>query len=291
MGLRFRFNATLILVFLLGLGGAAYVFYDLLQRNARDEVVRTAGLMMEAAIAIRGYTVDQVKPHLELQLTRAFLPQSVPAYAATEILNDLQAAHSEYSYKEATLNPTNPRNRATDWETDLVNEFRRDGELKEMVGTRNTPTGPSLYIARPIKIAKEACLVCHTTPAKAPETMVKVYGNANGFGWNLDETIGAQVVSVPMSVPIENARRAFVTFLGALCAVFLVVFIVLNILLNRLIIGPITRVSRAAERVSTGDFDIPEFDDAGKDEISGLARAFNRMRRSLEQAMKMISDR
>jgi len=291
MGLRFRFNATLILVFLLGLGGAAYVFYDLLQRNARDEVVRTAGLMMEAAVAIRGYTVDQVKPHLELQLTRSFLPQSVPAYAATEILNDLQEAHSEFSYKEATLNPTNPRDRATDWETDLVNEFRRDGELKEMVGTRETPTGPSLFIARPIKIANKACLTCHTTPDMAPETMVKVYGNANGFGWTLNEIIGAQVVSVPMSVPIANAQRAFVTFLGALCAVFLIVFIVLNILLNRLIIGPITRVSRAAEQISTGDFDIPEFDDAGKDEISGLARAFNRMRRSLEQAMKMISDR
>ena len=121
--------------------------------------------------------------------------------------------------------------------------------------------------------------------------MVKLYGTANGFGWNLDEVIGAQVVSVPMSVPIDNAQRALVTFLGALCGVFLFVFVVLNILLNRLIIGPIRRMSQAADEISTGNFEIPEFEAGGKDEISGLARSFNRMRRSLEQAMKMIADR
>jgi protein-histidine pros-kinase len=277
-----------VVVFLLGLGVTAYVSHRLLVHNAREEVARNAGLMMETALAIRGYTVAQVRPHLEMQLMRVFLPQTVPAYAATETLNELRKKHSEYFYKEATLNPTNPRNRATDWEADIVNQFRNQPTLKEMVGERETPTGPALYIARPIQITNPACLACHSTPAAAPATMIKLYGTANGFGWKHNEIIGAQVVSVPMAVPLKNAQTAFYTFMASLVAVFVVVFVALNLMLSWLIIRPIARMSHAADEVSTGNFEVAELPEAGKDEIALLGRAFNRMRRSLHKAMQMI---
>ena len=134
MGLRLKFNLVLLVVFVLGLGVSAYISHSLLVRNAREEVTRNAGLMMEAALAIRGYTVSQVRPHLEMQLMRAFLPQTVPAYAATETMKELRKRHPDYFYKEATLNPTNPSNRASDWEADLVHQFRNQPNTKEMVG-------------------------------------------------------------------------------------------------------------------------------------------------------------
>ena len=143
MGLRLKFNLVL-LVFALGFAITAYVSWNLLQRNAREEVVRNADLMMEAALAIRSYTVDQVRPQLDLQLMRVFLPQSVPAFAATETLGQIKKKYADYSYKEATLNPTNPRNRAADWEADLVHEFKNRSTLAEMIGERDTPTGRAL---------------------------------------------------------------------------------------------------------------------------------------------------
>ena len=82
--------------------------------------------MMEAALASRNYTNTQIKPLLETQLKYVFLPQTVPAYAATEQFNDLRKTHQDYAYKEATLNPTNPRDRASDWEADVVQIFRAD---------------------------------------------------------------------------------------------------------------------------------------------------------------------
>jgi protein-histidine pros-kinase len=118
--------------------------------------------------------------------------------------------------------------------------------------------------------------------------MLKLYGPANGFGWKHNEIVGAQIVSVPMSLPISNARRAFLTFMGSLTAVFALAFVALNVMLTRIIVVPVARMSRAADQVSTGNFEVPEFPDAGKDEIAQLARAFNRMRRSLQTAMKMI---
>ena len=288
MGLRLKFNIVLVVVFLLGLGVTGYVSHDLLHRNARDEVLRSAGVMMEAALSMRSYTVGQITPHLSYKLTQEFLPQSVPAYAATEIMNSLRKKYPDYWYKEATLNPTNPRDRAVEWEADLVSAFRNQPELKQLSGVRATPTGRSLYLTRPLAIRDPACLACHSVPSAAPVTLVKRYGDRNGFGWKLNEVVGAQVVSVPMDLPIRNANRAFLTFMTSLGAVFVTLFVILNVMMSALIVRPITRMSRAANQISTGDLGIPEFAESGKDEVALLAKSFNRMRRSLEKAIELI---
>jgi protein-histidine pros-kinase len=118
--------------------------------------------------------------------------------------------------------------------------------------------------------------------------MIQLYGSANGFGWKHNEIVGAQIVSVPMSVPIRNAQHAFLTFMGSLAAIFALTFLALNVMLTRIIVRPVARMAHAADQVSVGNFEVPEFADGGKDEIAQLGRAFNRMRRSLQTAMKMI---
>jgi len=288
MGLRLKFNVVLVLVFGAGIGVSAWVSHRLLQDNAKEEVLRNAGLMMEAALAIRGYTVSQVKPRIEHHLADEFMPQSVPAYAAAETFKTLRKKYPDFSYKEATLNPTNPANRTVEWESDIVNHFRNAGVSSgEINGERDTPAGRMLYIARPIQIKDPACLACHSVPSAAPASMIKLYGESNGFGWKHMEVIGAQVVSVPMTLPIHNANEAFKVFMGSLAAIFVVTFIVLNLMLSVMIIRPISRMSASADKISTGDFNVPEFQ-AGKDEIGVLGTSFNRMRRSLAKALKLI---
>lgn len=288
MGLRLKFNIVLVLVFAAGIGVSAWVSQRLLQDNAKEDVLHNAGLMMEAALSIRGYTVQQVKPHLEDKLQTVFLPQSVPAYSATEIFNSLRKKYPDYSYKEATLNPTNPRDRAVEWEADIVNAFRADPSKTQVTGERMAASGPQLYLARPIQIKDPACLACHTTAEIAPASMVKLYGPSNGFGWKHMEIIGAQIVSVPMALAQKNAQEAFRAFLFSLSAIFAVAFVVLNAMLSFMIIRPISRMAEAADKISTGDFDVPEFSGKGKDEIAALGVSFNRMRRSLQKALKLI---
>jgi hypothetical protein len=167
-----------------------------------------------------------VKGRPEELLDNEFHPQSVPAFAATEIFRYLREKFPDYFYKESTLNPTNPRDRATDWESDVVNQFRAGSSLAEFIGTRAASTGTALFLARPIKVNNVSCLECHSTPDKAPTEMIKLYGGDNGFGWKLDDVIGAQIVSVPVSVPVrmaENAFRAIVVWLaGAFGGILLV---------------------------------------------------------------------
>lgn len=288
MGLLVRFNLVLVGVFCAGLGATAFLSRDMLQHNAREEVIEEARLILDAATAVRAYTVDHVRPHLASQMNEVFLPQTVPAFAATETINKLRRHYGDYSYKEATLNPTNPRNRTVDWEADVVQHFRQYPDVREVIAEREAAGGRSLYIARPIQVSNPACLQCHSTPAAAPPSMLRVYGEANGFGWHQGEVVGAQIVNVPMAVPLQHADRTFITFMASLGGIFLGVFLALNLMLGWLIIRPVRRLSQAADRISTGDFTEPEFAEGGRDEVSMLGASFNRMRRSLEKAMQMI---
>jgi protein-histidine pros-kinase len=289
MKLIVKFNLVLIVVLTVGLLLSGVMSYSILQNNARQEIVERAGMLMEAAMAVRSYTVNEIRPLLAKQMQKSFLPQTVPAYAATQAFNKMRETHPEYSYKEATLNPTNPRNRATDWEADIVQAFRNRTD-NEVIGERSTPTGDSLYLARPIKIKDGGCLVCHSTVEVAPPTMLARYGDANGFGWKMDEIIGAQIVSVPMSVPVNAAKKAFYTFMGLLAGVFVFTIVVMNLMLRLFVIKPVTSMSHIADEISRGKMDTAEFSEKGNDEISLLGSAFNRMRRSLEKAMKMLGE-
>ena len=288
MKLLFKFNVVFLIVFALGLYAAARISWNLLETNARSETAESARLLMNTSLAVRAYTSGQINPLLETQMKYSFLPQSVPAYSANEVFDTLRKTHSEYVYKEATLNPTNPRNRAVEWEADIVSQFRNSKETTEVVGERDTPNGRSFYVARPIRITNPACLRCHSTVDGAPKTLVEKYGPANGFGWNLNEVIGAQIVSVPTAVPLQRADRAFRVFMTSITAVLVAIGIVLNVMLWLLVIRPVVNLSRMADKISMGALDTPEIKRQSNDEIGVLAQSIGRMRTSLAKAMQML---
>jgi protein-histidine pros-kinase len=283
-----KFNIVFLAIFLVGLAIAAYVSLDLLRQNAREEVLQHARIMMESALATRGYTSKQVRPLLETQIKYQFLPQSVPAYAANEQFSDLRKKFVDYDYKEATLNPTNPRDHAADWEIDVVNMFRQTPSRLETFGERDTPDGRSLYLARPIQIKDPACLVCHSTPDAAPKTMIETYGAANGFGWKVNDIIGAQVVSVPTAVPLQRANYVFKIFLLSLAAIFIFTIVMLNLMLYWFVTRRVKRLAKLADEVSLGNLEAGDFRTRSHDEIGVLTEALGRMKTSMVQAIKML---
>ncbi|HEX3872436.1 MAG TPA: methyl-accepting chemotaxis protein, partial [Pirellulales bacterium] len=234
------------------------------------------------------YTSDNLVPILPTEHDGKFVAETVPAFAAQTNLAHLQHTFPGFAYREAALNPTNPSNRAYDWEADIIRTFRDEPTLKEVVTERDTPTGRLLHLARPIDVRSPACLTCHSTPDKAPPSLTRTYGTTNGFGWKLHEIIGAQILSVPMAVPLKLAHDAYVTSLLILVMIFAVIFVVLNLLLHFLVIAPIGHVSAIAEAVSLGEENVESYVKPGKDEISKLSVAFNRMRESLTHAMALL---
>ncbi|MBS0660837.1 MAG: DUF3365 domain-containing protein [Verrucomicrobia bacterium] len=279
------FNVFFVQIMLVALGVTGFVVRQQLQRNAQDEVLQNARVMMETTTAARSYTTKQIAPLLEHERYRfdrvsselqqtidrhlpaafqaagerltdpaqkeavavaqkivvesvkqrpreipeaEFHPQSVPAYSATEIFNYFRGQYPDYTYKEATLNPTNPRDRTVDWEADIVNKFRAQPDLTELYGSRQGEGGKMMYIGKPLKITNASCLVCHSTPDRAPPEMIKIYGSSNGFGWQMNEIVGAQIVSVPAALPMSIADRAFTRILLWMGGIFVLVVLLTN---------------------------------------------------------------
>lgn len=291
MRLLLKFNLIFLLLAGTGLAVVADVAYRFLMENAKQQVLQQAKLMMESARATRDYTTEEIKPLMARVGAHEaeFIPQIVPAYGATQSFARLRKNYPEYTYREPALNPTNPRNRAVDFEADIINDFRNHPDEKEIIGERNTPTGDSLYLARPITV-KASCIECHGVPSQAPASLISTYGPSNGFGWKLNEVIAAQVVSVPMAVPLEIAKNAFRWLVICLVLTFFLGLLAIDGALYFVVIRPVGKLSSMSDRVSRGDLDVPEVEVRGKDEIADLSASFNRMYVTVVKALRMLND-
>jgi protein-histidine pros-kinase len=289
MKLLAKFNLILVVIF--GAAGLliAQFAYSFLIRNARREVLAQAELMVAGTRAVRDYTADDLSPLLQQNPRHKvrFLAETIPFFAATTTFNMVRKSYPEYSYKEATLNPTNLEDRASDWEADVIRELRDHPEQQQVVGERDTPSGQALYLAHPIKV-DPACLECHSVPSAAPHAMLTVYGSANGFGWKPNEIVGAQIISVPMSVPVAIANQAFRSLVVALLLTLLLAILALDAGVYWLVIRPLRIVSDSGDRISKGDKNVPPLVVSGKDEIASVIASFNRMRVSLTKALAML---
>ena len=290
MGLRIKFNLVMLIAFAIGLGISYKLSQQILIDNAKQEVELNATLLMESAKSVRAYTAEEIRPLLNQLGSADFLPQTVPAFAASDNLERIKSTFPDYSYKEAAINPTNPSHRATDWEREVIQHFKDNKDISEYTDVRDTPTGKSLFLSRPLTVSSTKCLVCHSTPQVAPSSMIRAYGTNNGFGWKHKEIIGAQIINVPMTVPLNRANQALKTFMFALTLVFIIIWIVLNILLHFVVINPVKKMAENANKISLGDLETPEFETTGKDEIASLGNSFNRMYRSLTSAVKLLDE-
>jgi len=285
-----KFNLVLIVVFGLGMFLIAWNARNFLMASARQQVLEQAELMSASASATKDYTDQQVSPILEKtpEHFNDFLPQTIPFYAANATFKFLRSTHPDYSLREAALNPTNLDDRATQFEADLINYFRNNPKQSEEVGERNTPVGTELYVADSI-VAAPGCLECHSEPSLAPRAMVRHYGRDHGFGWQANEIVGAQIVSVPMSVPIAMANRGFRNLLISLGAIFLLTILLIDVAVYSIVVRPLRRVSKSADLISKGEIDMPPLEIKGKDEIAEVTASFNRMHTSLKKAFEMLN--
>lgn len=287
-----KLNLLLLLIFLGVVGTSGLALSKILGDNAKEKVASQAFLLLETMSSVRDYTAAQINPELAPRLEKEdwFLPQTVPAYSAREVFEKLRKReqYSNFFYKEATLNPTNPRDKADAFETDVVEKFRKQSELKEVTGFRSLPSGEIFYVARPLVISEQSCLRCHSTPEQAPKSQITTYGRDNGFGWKLNEIIGAKVISVPASAVFNEARRLQVLVIGSLSVFFLLAMIMINLFLKFAVTNPLKRMAQLSKQVSTGDMK-GEFEHPAHDEIGILAASLNRMKVSLEMAMNMLN--
>jgi HAMP domain-containing protein len=275
MTLRIKFNVVMLATFLAGLGLAAVLLNTFSQRSARRAVMAEAALMMGQVNASIHYTDTQISPLLAGRMQQQFLPQAIPFYGAQQTFDFMATRFPDYTFRQPTQNPTNPSDRPVAWEASIIDALVAQPRLDSLVTERMTEAGKILSFAQPIRVDSKGCLACHSTPEAAPASM---------------SIVGAEVVSVPERVATEQAHQSLYIIMAALALVFAVMLALLNLMLHLFIIKPVRRVSALADEVSLGNMGVPEIDDSGKDEIGSLSRSFNRMRRSLTAALRLLEE-
>jgi methyl-accepting chemotaxis protein len=288
MNLTTKINLILGATFLVALLLVGINSYLLTEDNALQQVTDQAELIMQEALAVRSYTVNEIRPLLNQNNDGKFHPQTVPAYAATQTASLLRQSRPNYGYKEAVFNPTNPRDKATPAEEQIIKQFIADPDLAKLIGSQEVNGVKTLYISYPIRIINPKCLACHSTPEAAPAGMRAIYGDTGGFGWKLNEVVGTQMVVVPYTLPAELARKTFFSFLVSLAVIFLLLFCIINITIRKLVLKPVSRITRMADEVSKGNLKSAEIKVTGKDELAEMSAAFNRMRRSVIKIVQLI---
>ncbi len=266
------FSALLTLVFVLGVVVAGVGLSMQMQERAEQEISSQAQTLIAMMNGVRTYTSDHINPLLKdrLETDPKFIPETVPAYGATEVFKNFQeqSSYENFTYKEATPNPTNPRDQANAFETALVDQFRANPELQRLSGF--LPAGKVYYMANPLRITKGSCLRCHSVPENAPISQIRTYGRTGGFGWQLGEVVTAQMIYLPAQAVFDRSQELLGTVMFKLIAVFAVVLLILNWLLKRAVIRPITRLVGVVRRL--GQAFNPEQTALVQGELQGLVR-------------------
>lgn len=286
-----KVNIILLIVFVSGIFLSGITLSHVLETKAEKEVSSKASILMQMANSVRNYTNDRVQPLLspKLQTEEQFVRESVPTFSVREVFEYLRKneEYSNFIYKDAALNPTNLRDKADEFEADLVKRFRQDTNLKDIFGFRMMSGVKLFYSAHPFTIKQQTCLQCHSTPEAAPKSQLTTYGR-NGFGWQLNQIVAAQMVYVPAEDVLKSANNSFMIIIGLVGIIFTVTIIIINQFLKKIVLKRIRQIASVAEQVSVGDMNA-SFGKQSKDEIGELAEAFNRMKYSLEIALNMLN--
>ena len=184
-----------------------------------------------------------------------FIPETVPAYAAREVFENFRQRleYQSFLYKEATLNPTNPRDRADEFETKIVQEFRQNPNLTEKTGYYDRDGKKLFYIARPLSINNISCLQCHGRVKDAPQSMINSYGSENGFGWKLHEIVAAQTIYVPANEVVARGHQYWLLTIAIFITIFTSVVYLINLLLRRAVIKPLKQLTSITQTLRNRD--------------------------------------
>jgi HAMP domain-containing protein len=299
-----KFTLALLLLFIGGILLSWFALSRALSQFAEDQVNAKSEILIGTMNAVRHYTSSRVNPLLapQLETEELFISESVPAFSAREVFEAFRAneEYSSFFYKEATLNPTNPRDLADDFEAQLVTRFRDEAGLAELSGFRNLDGAEVFYTARPLAVGSEACLRCHGDPALAPASLINTFGSENGFGWNLNEIVAAQVIYVPGERVSDATWLSLSVVMVVFILVFALVILAINVLLGRNVVEPIRRLAGLAVMVGedkmTGESeDIAWLNPIAErgDELGQLSRLFQKMARQVyvreQQLKKQVS--
>jgi len=281
-----RFRRAIFWLYVVSIVVSVPVIYGTTYYQARVVADKELTLLVDMVASIRKYISSDVRA----DLMKANLFQS-PAISSTvstaHVAKYFRELQPDYYIKVASDNPLNPINKPEPLEWTVLERFRANDKLDQIVEIGSIKNKQYLVSARPSH-AKKGCLICHGTPSAAPEPIKAAYGTSEGYHYKVGSVVGAIVVGVPMGDINALVLNRTLVALGIFTLIFAIIFLTVSGIVKRQIVKPVENITEIATAISRGDMgQIMTLQQDGS-EIGELAHAIQLVQRSLAFAMKKI---
>ncbi len=281
-----KFHRSIILIYVLSVLGSIPVVYYFTSQQADQNAHKELSLIVDMIGSIRDYVSKDLRPGL-LEAELYHSPGMSGTVTTGLVAGHFKSRQQDYYIKISSDNPLNIRNMPEPLERTLLKRFRADDGLKVIQETGKIHGKELLVSAKP-SIAKMACLRCHGDAVRAPNAIKSKYGVDSGYSYKVGDVVGMTVVGVPLDDVNALVIKRVLFAVLALTIVFAVIVLLINALVKKSIISPVVNITQMAAALSKGDLEHEIDQQQGSKEISELASAIERMRRSMAAAMKRI---
>jgi HAMP domain-containing protein len=280
-----RFNTALFAVYIAGIMLAAPTIYFITYNQVHSRAERELTTLVDMIKSIQGFVAKDLRPYF-MKNKLFFSPGFSGIVATSRIASQFKNSQPDYYIKNASDNPLNPANSPEPLEAELLEQFRDDRSLKQLVQVGEIGDRRLLISAAP-KVSKKGCLRCHGARDEVPTEISSEFTGVLGYNYRSDDVVGVSLVGVP----IENVHLLAMQRTGIVVAVltvlFGIIFVTINRLVKKLLLGPILAITHAAHEISHGKLDAA-IELGRNDEIGDLARSVELVRRSFEKVMKRM---
>ncbi len=282
---------------LFGLLFSAVVLYEAwhsARAHTEKMMDEQARLALEFETAIRDYVADSIRPEMARRIGQdEFIVEVMStSYVARQIVQDVRREFPDYILKFSSDNPRNPDNRAGAEELKKLEYFRANPDQSKWQGKMQINGAEYLVHLHAMRI-EPRCLRCHGDPEDSPKSLLKRYPGNGGFGRQVGDIAGMDVIGIPMktvNAEMMSSVAANLTVMAMALALLLgSILIAFRAMVGRRLSAITVHFETAAAR--TGEVPLTPVVAAGHDEISILARSFNVLAAKLSALYESLEER
>ncbi|MFO7555030.1 MAG: DUF3365 domain-containing protein, partial [Desulfobacterales bacterium] len=257
-----------------------YMTHDHIISSAEDLTKQQLSLALSFNLAIREYVEDTLRPMMFTLVDESrFIPETMSSsFVARRVFNKVQKYYPDYIIKFASGSPRNPKNQAGPEELNMIRYF--NDHPSENGWTGQIDIDHETYLAKfsAMRMEKD-CLRCHGNPADAPIELINRYGPDASFYRPIGETIGLDIIAIPVDRVKEFLLEKAVKDYGFVGMVILLLCASLVFVSKFVVTDRLDRITRhfCDLQAQSEDLAIQSLEERGEDEIAVLTRSFNKL--------------
>jgi methyl-accepting chemotaxis protein len=257
MSFRSKILLYILVACLVCTGAAVYMGVGVLEHDLEKGLTDKSSAILSRLESARRYVATQglleetIKDTVK-KFPNGDLPEEqkqkilnvVPIYASLKIGSD-EANKDNYKFRVAVKEPRRQENLATAKESEFIEQFESDPNLKEL--TYNDKETGTFWVMRPVRISKaDGCLNCHGHPSTSP------YGNGKDIlGYKMENWSDGKLHGIfkimsstaPVKAEVKSATTKMLLWAGGILIFALAIVVVL-------LKKPIDMLNRIAAKMS-----------------------------------------